>query len=217
MNFIGFHQIEEDSLCERIVAYFENSQDKGPGVVGNDHQVNTDIKDSTDLALDGPLYEEYGYYLTKCIEEYKLKYRYCDEGMQQWSIWPDINIQRYNPGQSYKFLHCERQTGWGYHSRRHLVFMTYLNDVDDGGETFFYYQDLKIKPKKGTTLIWPSDWTHTHCGIVSPTQTKYIVTGWISFEPHNQYWLVPLNLRIYPPSKEYLEKAPKFEVKSLLT
>jgi hypothetical protein len=94
--------------------------------------------------------------------------------------------------------------------------MTYLNDVDDGGETFFYYQDLKIKPKKGLTLIWPVDWTHTHCGIVSPTQTKYIVTGWISFEPHHQYTIVPVIFELYPPSKEYMEKVPKFEVKNLV-
>ena len=216
MNFIGFHQISEDSLCERIIEYFENSPGKSQGVVGVNHEVVTDIKDSTDLGFDGPLCSEYVYYLSVCIEEYKSKFKYCDEGVQPWSIWPDINVQRYNPGQYYKLLHSERQCGYGYHSRRHLVFMTYLNDVDDGGETFFYYQDLKIKPKKGLTLIWPVDWTHTHCGIVSPTQTKYIVTGWISFEPHHQYTIVPVIFELYPPSKEYMEKVPKFEVKNLV-
>ena len=59
--------------------------------------------------------------------------------------------------------------------------MFYLNDVEDEGETEFYYQKLKVKPKKGLTLIWPADWTHTHRGIPSKTQEKYIATGWYSF------------------------------------
>ena len=56
--------------------------------------------------------------------------------------------------------------------------MTYLNNVTDKGETEFLHQKLKIKPEIGKTLIWPTDFTHTHRGIPSPTQEKYIVTGW---------------------------------------
>ena len=43
------------------------------------------------------------------------------------------------------------------------------------------YQNKTFKAKKGDTLIWPSGWTHTHRGIVSQTQEKYIITGWWSF------------------------------------
>jgi len=38
-----------------------------------------------------------------------------------------------------------------------------------------------VQPRKGLTLIWPADWTHHHRGVVSPTQEKYIITGWFSF------------------------------------
>ena len=68
-----------------------------------------------------------------------------------------------------------------YVSSRHLVFMTYLNDVDDEGHTEFYHQKLKVKPRKNLTLIWPTDWTFTHRGIASPTQEKYITTGWLNY------------------------------------
>jgi hypothetical protein len=56
-----------------------------------------------------------------------------------------------------------------------------LNDVHDAGETEFLLQKVKAKPTKGLSLIWPSDWTHTHRGIVSPTEEKYIITGWFDF------------------------------------
>ena len=63
---------------------------------------------------------------------------------------------------------------------RILVFMTYLNDVTDEGETEWVYQDVKIQPKKGLSVMWPSEFTHTHRGIPSKTQEKYISTGWIN-------------------------------------
>ena len=59
--------------------------------------------------------------------------------------------------------------------------MTYLNDVDDGGETYFPNQSLKVSPKKGLTLFWPAGVDYPHKGLTSNTQTKYIATGWISF------------------------------------
>ena len=31
------------------------------------------------------------------------------------------------------------------------------------------------------TLIWGSDWTFTHRGITSKTETKYIATGWLDY------------------------------------
>jgi hypothetical protein len=60
--------------------------------------------------------------------------------------------------------------------------MTYLNDVTDGGETGFFYQDVKIKPQKGLTLIWPAIWTHTHKGFFFFFSTKIY-----------RYWLVRLD------------------------
>ena len=63
--------------------------------------------------------------------------------------------------------------------------MTYLNDVSDHGETEWFHQKLKVKPKKGLTVIWPADWTFTHRGISSPTQRKIIVTGWFSYVQQN--------------------------------
>ena len=57
--------------------------------------------------------------------------------------------------------------------------MTYLNNVKNGG-TEFKYQKLKTEAKEGLTLIWPTDFTHTHRGLVAK-ETKYIITGWYTF------------------------------------
>ena len=111
---------------------------------------------------------------------------YIDEYPESNSLSPFIimegtNIQRYHPSEGFYGWHCERDGSVPLIQDRHLVFMTYLNDIEDEGETEFLYQKLKIKPKKGLTIIWPADWTFTHRGITSPTETKYIVTGWFNF------------------------------------
>ena len=51
----------------------------------------------------------------------------------------------------------------------------YLSGLNSGKK------EIKIPAKKGLTLIWPSDWTHTHKGEISKTKEKFIVTGWLSF------------------------------------
>ena len=184
MNFIESYQMEDTRLCDSIIEWFEIYGRKTIGTVG-DHTgkavVNKDMKDSIDACFEGPLTYDYGEHLQKCIEKYKEKYRRCNEDMASWNIFPHVNIQKYNPGCYYKKFHCEKDSADGYVGRRHLVFMTYLNDVSDGGETEFLYQNVKFQPVKGRTLIWPAEWTHTHRGLVSNSHTKYIVTGWISF------------------------------------
>ena len=58
--------------------------------------------------------------------------------------------------------------------------MIYLNDVEEGGETEWLYQQLKIKPKKNTAVIWPGSFTHLHRGNPPISGTKYILTGWFT-------------------------------------
>jgi hypothetical protein len=100
--------------------------------------------------------------------------------MNSWSLQDGFNIQKYKPKQAFHGLHCERS---GLNScKRHLVFMTYLNDIKQGGETEFYYQKFKIKPEKGLTVIWSADWTFTHKGHTTIDEDKYIITGWYEFK-----------------------------------
>ena len=58
-------------------------------------------------------------------------------------------------------------------------FIKKRNEINEKLE--FCRKNIKIKPEKGLTLIWPADWTHTHRGIASPTQEKFIITGWFNY------------------------------------
>jgi hypothetical protein len=182
-SFILMSYIDKN-LCEDIIQYYKDFEHRATSgkvfymnetnlVVG----VDASIKDSLDLHLDGnrDLYLKFHKEIGNVLKKYKTKYPHTD--IFNWGVTEPTNIQYYKPGGGYKIWHCERAAST---SQRGLVFMTYLNDVKHGG-TEFHYQKLKIKAKKGCTLIWPSDWTHTHRGIISGTDEKYIITGWISY------------------------------------
>lgn len=173
-------------LCDKIVNFFEANLDLShPGVTNSG--VDPKVKKSTDMNMArSPFSAEYYSELEKVLDIYIKEYPACNNN-HPFIIREGCNIQRYKPDEGFYEWHCERD-GPG---DRHLVFMTYLNDVTDAGETEFYDQKLKIKPRKGLTVIWPADWTFTHRGVASPSQTKYIATGWfnyIGFEDYKE-WL----------------------------
>lgn len=183
-TFIRTEFLQDISICDRLINYYNSSDSKGAGtVVGSSGVVRVDpnVKESTDVYLqDSSVAKEYCIELQNIVNNYTKEYLFSNE-VAEFGIKDKINIQHYKPGEGFHAWHCERQSGVGVGASRHLVFMTYLNDVQEGGETEFYYQELKIKPQKGLTVIFPSDWTHVHKGITAIKENKYIVTGWFNY------------------------------------
>ncbi|MBB3168951.1 2OG-Fe(II) oxygenase [Simiduia aestuariiviva] len=105
----------------------------------------------------------------------------------------NINLQKYRAGKGgYHHWHSEvyphpadpRQDSL----HRVLVFMYYLNDVAEGGETEFLYQARKVRPSAGSLVLFPTDFTHTHRGCVPASEDKYILTSWVLFQPAAQLY-----------------------------
>ena len=122
---------------------------------------------------------EYLRELNEILKKYIQKYKYVDEGQEPWTISSDIQIQKYEPNESYFKWHCE-SSGYKKSNERILVFSTFLNNIKKGGETEFFYQKEKVKAEIGRTIIFPSFWTHTHKGNIT-NETKYIITGWFTY------------------------------------
>jgi prolyl 4-hydroxylase len=182
-HFIGAWHLEPPELCDEIVRYFElntNKQKKGRTGGGLDQN----IKKSVDIAIlpneiklsRNQILNEYLDVLFACYKDYLLQWPFLTSFANKVQIG-SFNIQRYQTGEHFQQLHSERTSIATLH--RIFAWMTYLNDVDEGGTTFFSHYGLEIKPKKGLTLIWPAEWTHAHKGNVLHSGSKYIVTGWI--------------------------------------
>jgi hypothetical protein len=93
-----------------------------------------------------------------------------------------VQAQKYERGSgNYNYWHCEvfPEAGGNEALHRTLLFMFYLNDVAEGGQTEFFYQQRAIQPKAGRMVIAPAYFTHTHRGCTPISGDKYILTSWI--------------------------------------
>ncbi|MCY7297183.1 2OG-Fe(II) oxygenase family protein [Alteromonas sp. a30] len=106
----------------------------------------------------------------------------------------DVTQQMYKQGRGgYPYWHSETYPQLQHNDALHrmLLFMFYLNDVEEGGETEFYYQKMKVKPKQGTMVIAPAYFTHTHRGNIPKSGDKYILTSWVLFNPAEKLYGQP--------------------------
>jgi hypothetical protein len=104
-----------------------------------------------------------------------------------------INIQKYDQGEGgYFYYHSEiyphPNDPENDALHRKLLWMFYLNDVEEGGETEFYHQQLVTKPNQGSLVIAPAGFTHTHRGNMPKSNDKYIFTSWVLYQRSAQLY-----------------------------
>ena len=186
-HFIGCWNIEQNLLCDEIVNFFESHQEKQePGQSAG--AVNLEAKNSIDITVhprdlktdEYKVVKNYIDTLFTCYEDYTQQFPFLGTIMPSTDVG-SFNIQKYLPGGHFKLPHSERTSI--VNSFRVLAWMSYLNDVEDGGATKFTHQNMEVTPRKGKTLIWPAEWTHAHLGNIVNSGEKYIITGWMHF-PH---------------------------------
>lgn len=184
-NFIGSWVIEPFSLCDDLITYFEsNVAAQKAGVTGLGRDLSA--KDRIDISIapnqlelpGNEVLKTYVNSLFACYKDYLAQWPFLEQIGQNLEMGK-FNLGRYQRGQHFQKMHAERSGLGSLH--RVLAWMTYLNDVDEGGETYFDHYDLTIKPRKGVTLIWPAEWTHAHKGNVLLGESKYMITGWLTF------------------------------------
>lgn len=109
--------------------------------------------------------------------------------------------QRYAPGQHFRAHHDYFFQSESYWERvvkdggqRTWTAMIYLNDVAEGGATWFPQAGIRVAPKRGLLLIWnnmqldgsPNPLT-LHEGMPVAKGVKYVVTKWF----RESHWIKP--------------------------
>ena len=118
----------------------------------------------------------------KAYPDYSQKYSILNTVNEHNS--PEIKLQKTRPTEGYHVWHCEQSSLM--FGKRLAVWMLYLNDEFEAGETEFLYQSKRIKPKTGRLVIWPAGYTHTHRGNPPIGGTKYAATGWIEYTDNDK-------------------------------
>ncbi len=175
------HQALTAELCRNMIERFESHQDEQyEGRIGQTITKDHSIKKSTDLVVSGkPHWKDIDRALFQSLGQAIIEFRETFPFFQGPFKDMGYAIQRTQPGEHY---HWHIDGGSHEFSQRQLVAVWYLNEVaGPGGETEFFYQQVKIKPEEGKLILFPPFWTHEHRGVTLQQGVKYIATTWVVF------------------------------------
>lgn len=180
IDFIGVYENAlPDEVCDQLVQTADLVIDR-EGVYRNNPKHQRDDKAfslHTTMIHHRDLYDQEEIRkLDECVTEKTMEY------IKEFPVFENdlknyhIKFQRTEPTQGYHVWHSENSSPT--YKGRDLVWTVYLNDIEEGGETEFLYQRRRVSAKKGSVLIFPASFTHTHRGNPPLSGVKYIATGW---------------------------------------
>lgn len=167
----------DKELCEDLVDFYENHESLTERFDNNGYPSFTRLN-LTHIAGSGELHERVLKTLLKANDRYiedlnivEFPHKYAFE---------EMIIKKYNnDGIDHFGTHVDVTSHAS--AKRFLVFLFYLNDVEEGGETGFPHLDIELKPKQGTVLIFPPLWLYKHYGKIPVSNTKYILTSYLHY------------------------------------
>lgn len=110
--------------------------------------------------------------------------RYNEDVQQTLPVPPrnrfeNMRIKRYSVASGDQFqTHFDAQD---YSCNRYMVFLWYLNDVAEGGETEFCDLGVRVAARQGRLLMFPPYWMFQHAGLPPRSNDKYIISTYMLF------------------------------------
>lgn len=189
-NFIGIYDDAfTDKFCDDLIEHFnwcqrsnQTFKRQDAETFRNDDSVALNPFNAEEIAFSHPNIQGYigefnDVFWNVCYKEYLAKYSVLAE-YDRHTIYT-YKIQKTVPTGGYHVWHSEH--GSMAFAGRTGVYLMYLNDVEEGGETEFLYLSKRIAPKKGRLLIFPPNYPWAHRGNPPLSGDKYIMTGWTEF------------------------------------
>ena len=80
-SFVGGWYIPDLKVCDELIEFFRQSDQKAPGEIGHDREIRKDIKDSLDLIITPdqfglPVVRKYVINLYEVVKQYTDRYLY---------------------------------------------------------------------------------------------------------------------------------------------
>ena len=176
INGLLSFQMFEASLCDRIIAHAEESNDWSAASVGEevDGSYGSAVRTQYRAAVTfSPSQESVAHAeLTKRIEQHVRPHL-----QRSWHVntlrYEDTHIVRYVPGGFY-VTHADAGLDVNH---RYFTVLCYLNDDFEGGLTSFPTLNFSVVPQKGKAIIFPATYLHRADPVLAGT--KYILVSWL--------------------------------------
>ena len=178
---VTFDGVITDALCDAILLEFSNEEEWSKTLVGNGvGRVDAKIRTAETIVISYPHVIEKNPKVRGKLD----KYIFASAGLA---------IKKYNE----KFPLCQIQEDSGYELLRYKEGQFYtehtdsfkarpravscsfiLNDNYEGGEFAFFDRELKYKLKKGSCIMFPSNYMYPHEIMPVTSGTRYSIITW---------------------------------------
>lgn len=189
-NFIGIYDgFIMKIMCDEVIKFYNEKKEMNQAFTRlQSENCSTLMKKDTTVAMDHhniniwfdrfkPLLANFDIALKHYIENSGLGDAY---EVREFK-YTQIRIQKTLPSEGYHVWHVEHGLVDDA-PKRVMAYTIYLNDVEEGGETEFLHQSIRVKPKTGRIVIWPAAFPFVHRGNPPISSEKYLMTSWMLFE-----------------------------------
>lgn len=176
---VTFDEVITDALCDTILEEFSDETEWQKTVIGNG-KVNDKIRTAETVVLSYPhvieknpkvrakldkyVFASAGFAIKKYNEKFPLALIEEDSGYE---------LLRYKEGQFYT-THTD-----SFKARPRAVSCSFiLNDDYEGGEFAFFNRELVYKLKKGSCIMFPSNFMYPHEIMPVTSGTRYSIVTW---------------------------------------
>lgn len=182
---LSFDNILDKDFCAKLIDQFNTASDS-PHYRESKHSWDEDYRSFNELNISKDsnfawAHSKFYEVTQSLVEEYKNRCKVLF--FPKKFGFEDARMKRYdNNGFDQFGWHVD--VGDYPSARRYLVTFYYLNDVQEGGETIFYFGDSKyasIKPKCGRIVMFPPMWMFPHTGTRPVSSPKYIVSTYLHY------------------------------------
>lgn len=177
---VVFENAMTHALCDTILAEFDDDSEWEKTYVGQG-VVDPNVRTAETVVISYPHVinrnpqarkniDSYVYIsVSEVLRKYKEKFQHCviqeDSGYE---------LLRYKPGQFYT-QHTD-----SFRERPRAVSCSFaLNDDYEGGEWGFFDREIKIRPSKGSAVLFPSNFMYPHEILPVIKGTRYSVITWL--------------------------------------
>lgn len=165
--------IDKFDKCDEIEEGFTSYNDGKTEYESDKFLISADVHMSTHDHWIPDLIKLHEEYLAKVALEYLDNFKYIVYSETNFHL-DNVIMSRYDKNRGFFAPH---QDGAVLEYDRGITIISYLNDVTDGGETYFFNQECKVKPEKGSVAIFPSNFEYGHEGCVPKSNDKYLVVS----------------------------------------
>jgi len=180
-NYIKVYEnIISDDLCDKIISEYENSDKWGISEISNG--INTNIRNCNILGMSSESTINQNKNIRKKIDDevYSVISKIINrlnESYTHLSLSKDsgYDLLKYKKGQFYT-EHVDSSV----RNPRTISCSLCLNDDYEGGEFSFFDRKIKYKLKKGSAIVFPSNFMYPHQILPVIKGTRYSIITWFN-------------------------------------